>query len=469
MPSNQPSLRTDDAVRFIEQQSFPAASPARSAATAAANAAARAGASPHGATSPVLCGLEIEWLTTPLGMPDEHLPEDTALALAEIAGCLPAGSKVTLEPGGQIELSSPPGTLDQVCLALEADAAVARARLTEAGADMLSVGLDPVRPERRILQEPRYVAMEQFFDRGGPDGRSMMCASASVQVNLDLGPPREHKHRWRTANLLGPVLGAAFANSPFRRGAPSGWRSSRAAVWRGLDLSRTSPVPLNDERTENAPNAWARYALNAQVMLVREPNGAFLPGLDHLTFGAWMARGHQLGFPDIDDLGYHLTTLFPPVRPRGWLELRFIDALPEPWWRVPLLVAAALVCDPEASDTAQRVSVPAANLWVESARHGLDHPVLQQTAAQCFAAAQEALTRIGADSVARDTVAAYADRYVQRGRCPADDLLDAWAATGSCYAGVDPHPGAGPRQPAGPSDQAGSLPAHESRERVWTA
>jgi glutamate--cysteine ligase len=380
---------------------------------------------------PVRCGVEIEWLTGPLANPAAHLPLGGARALVETAGELPSGSKVTLEPGGQIELSSPPGTPAEVCAITEQDAAVARSRLGDAGVGMLSLGLDPLRPPRRVLEAPRYVAMEQFFDRHGPTGsaagRSMMCSTASVQVNVNLGTRAEQEHRWRLANLIGPTMTACFANSPFRNGAPTGWRSTRAAVWRRLDPSRTSPVPL----VGSAANAWARYALNAQVMLVREPSGAFRPGLEHLTFGAWMARGHEVGFPDADDLGYHLTTLFPPVRPRGWLELRFVDALGDPWWRVPLLVASALVCDPEASDAAREACRPAATLWVEAARHGLEHPVLAASAKACFAAATAALDRIGADATGRAAVEAFATRYVDRSRCPADELLAAWATSGA--------------------------------------
>lgn len=421
MPSQHPCLRREEAVRFIEQRSFPAA-----------------GTLASGAPEPVArCGVEIEWLTAPLGAPELHLPSRTARGLVPLAGDLPGGCRVTLEPGGQIELSSPPGVPDEVCRIMEDDAALARTRLEAAGVGTYSLGLDPLRPERRILDSPRYTAMEQFFDRQGPDGRSMMCGTASIQVNVGLGVGDQAEQRWRLANLIGPTMTAAFANSPFRRGAPSGWRSSRAAVWRALDLSRTSPVPQvpptgKPASAASAANAWARYALNAQVMLVREPSGQFLPGLEHLTFGAWMARGHAVGFPDEEDLGYHLTTLFPPVRPRGWLELRFIDALGDPWWRVPVLVATALVCDPAAAAVAEAACRPAAALWVEAARDGLTNPILGGAARACFAAAGEALDRIGGGA-GRDVVEAFAERFVSRGRCPADDLLDAWSVTGALF------------------------------------
>lgn len=432
MPSQLPSLRTDEAVRFIEERCFP----------------------PTGDQAPesLRCGLEIEWLTTPLGDPRSHLPAEEALRLVEIVGDLPGCSKVTLEPGGQIELSSAPGEPAEVCRLMAADARVARRRLEAAGVGMVSLGLDPVRPPRRVLEAPRYVAMEKFFDHHGPAGRTMMCSTGSVQVNLSLGSGDEQEARWRQANLIGPAMTAAFANSPFLHGAPSGWRSSRAAVWRMLDLSRCSPVPL----VGNAANAWARYALNAQVMLVRDASGDFLPDLEHLTFGAWMAKGHTVGFPTADDLSYHLTTLFPPVRPRGWLELRFVDVLGDPWWPVPLLVAGAIVCDPEAAEAAREACLPAATLWVEAARHGLEHPVLAEAAKGCFAAAIGALDRIGADEAGRQAVEAYLERYVARCRCPADDLLDAWGVSGDLYPDL---PG---------RTEASSADALDLKEPAWT-
>jgi glutamate--cysteine ligase len=271
--------------------------------------------------------------------------------------------------------------------------------------------------------------MERYFNSFGTEGRTMMCSTASVQVNLDMGSGQEVEDRWRLVHLIGPVFTAAFANSPFYRGAPSGLRSTRFAVWRAMDRSRTAPVGL----LAPGPEAWARYALDARVMLIRQTPERFLALPEALTFREWMDRGHEAGFPDLDDLAYHLTTLFPPVRPRGWLEMRMVDCLPDPWWRVPVMVAAALVHDPEAGQRAERACAPAADLWVEAARHGLAHPTLAAAARECFTAAIEALPRTGAFGAAAAVTEAFHDRFVARGRSPADDLLDAWASTGALF------------------------------------
>ena len=170
----------------------------------------------------------------------------------------------------------------------------------------------------------------------------MMRSTAAVQVNVDLGDPAEGERRWRLAHDIGPVLIAAFANSPLAHGRPTGWRSTRLAVWFTVDPGRTAPVLS----TTSGPPSWADYALAARVMFVRDAEHASQPPGRDLPFAAWIAAGHPLGWPTPEDLQYHLTTLFPPVRPRGWLELRMIDSVPDPWWRVAAAVASTLVTDP---------------------------------------------------------------------------------------------------------------------------
>jgi glutamate--cysteine ligase len=161
-------------------------------------------------------------------------------------------------------------------------------------------------------------------------------------------------------------------------------------------------------------------------MFIRHDDQRFVPPGRHLSFSAWLAAGHELGWPTSEDLDYHLTTLFPPVRPRRWLELRYLDALPDPWWRVAAAVTTALIDDEDAATEAEQVTQPTAALWCESARLGLRHPDLARSAARCFAAATAALGRLGVDTTTRDHCAAYVERYVAQARCPADD----WAPTG---------------------------------------
>lgn len=384
-------------------------------------------------------GVEVEWLTVDLTDPDQPLPDGPLPGLATVAdvGPMPAGSRLTLEPGGQVELSSPPlRGIGPACAALAADAAVLSRNLADHGVGLVGIGCDPrPDPPRRVFG-PRYDAMEAYFDTEWSAGRTMMRATAAVQVNVDLGPDgATAQTRWRRAHDLGPTLTGAFANSPLGAGAwPSGWRSRRQAVWSDIDAGRTLAA------TDGGPDGrhdWTDYLLEARVMLVRRGDHDFVPLADPLTFAEWVDRGHALGYPTLADLEYHLTTLFPPVRPRGWLELRMIDALPDPWWRVPLAVAATLVVDDDAADACAAAVAPTRGMWREAARHGLDHPDLARSARVCFEAALEALSRLGSDAATVSAVAAFHERYSARGRCPADDRLAEWAEHGTLMPGAD--------------------------------
>ncbi len=370
-------------------------------------------------------GVELEWFTHPTGDPTRHVPFE--LVHDVVTGThLPADCIRTFEPGGQIELSSQPeADARAACNALRRDGEAIRAALAPHDIELLPIGMDPWRPFRRVIDAPRYRAMEAFFDADGPAGRRMMRGTAAIQINLEAGTEADANRRWQLAHALGPTLGAAFANSPLAGGRPTGWRSGRMATWWAIDSSRTAPAVSDRPPVD----AWERYLLNARVMMIRASGERFVPITEPLPFARWLDDGHELGYPTVDDLDYHTTTLFPPVRLRGWLELRFLDALPDPWWHVAVAVTTALLDDEEAAAAATHACAPAADLWHQAARNGLAHPVLSLAAKECFAAAQEALDRRGAERATTDAVAGYYDRFVARARTPADEHLDAWRAT----------------------------------------
>ena len=409
MPSRERTLTADDVHRFVDDSCF----------------------APASAESRV--GVEVEWLPVDLAHPDEPLPSGPIPALEALTGIdtMPAGSLLTLEPGGQVELSSPPlRGIGPACAALAADAATLTRALAEAGVGLVGIGFDP-RPEPpRRIYGPRYDAMEAYFDSQCAAGRTMMRATAAVQVNVDLGcDSATAETRWRRAHDLGPTLAGAFANSPIGAGAwPSGWRSRRQAVWSDIDACRTEAVAGGHA---DCRDEWADYALGAHVMLIQRNERTFVPLIAPPTFAEWIEHGHELGFPTLPDLEYHLTTLFPPVRPRGWLELRMVDALPDPWWRVAVAVAVTLVADDDAAAACAAAVEPTRGMWREAARHGLDHPQLADSARACFEATLDALSRLGSDAATVAAVAAFHERYAARGRCPADDRLAEWAENGT--------------------------------------
>ncbi|MDG9727781.1 ergothioneine biosynthesis glutamate--cysteine ligase EgtA [Streptomyces sp. DH41] len=384
---------------------------------------------------PTRLGVEVEWLVHDLRAPRLPVSPERLRAMYATLRAVPLRSALTVEPGGQLELSSLPAASLMECVdSVSADLDAVRAVLRQDGLALVGLGHAPWHTPRRYLRQPRYDAMEACLDRTGPGGRFMMRASASVQVCVDAGHeepgPLGHVRRWWLAHQLGAVLVAAFANSPLADGRPTGWRSTRQLRWTQIGTGRAGGPPLDSDPR----GAWTRHVLQAPVMCVRRDDGPWdVP--DGLTFREWIRSGAP-GAPTREDLDYHLTTLFPPVRPRGHLELRMIDAQPgDDGWMVPLAVTAALFDDAEATETAYRAVKPLAErtlglpaphnpLYRDAARLALTDPELREAAVVCFTAALAALPRLGATTEVRDAVAAYLERYVVRGRCPADDLLE---------------------------------------------
>lgn len=362
-------------------------------------------------------GIELEWLVNPFGG-------------RVTAGPLPFASLITQEPGGQIELSSQPAADLVSCItAVEADQTSLQADLAAQGRTLWGGGFDAIREPVRLLEHPRYQAMEAYFDREGQWGRMMMCCTASIQVNVDAGDDESGLlRRWNLAHRIGPILVAAFANSPLLDGRPSGWMSTRQAIWSRLDPDRTRSM----SDTDDPRNGFAQYALDALVMCVRREPPAPWTAPPGLTMRSWVRGGLDGRRPTEDDLRYHLSTLFPPVRPRGWLELRMIDQQEGDGWIVPAVVAATVLDDPTCAEAAHEATTalcsggaqPPWPAWMNAARFGLADPVLHTAARACFAAVADALQRTDAPQRLRGALAAFRQRYVEQGRCPADDRLD---------------------------------------------
>jgi len=356
---------------------------------------------------PATIGAELEWHATDPAAPYERpsLPRvDRALAGVTLAG----GSVLTTEPGGQVELSSAPyAGVAALIDGLAADVAGVRAALLADGLELLGEGTDPLRAPERLLELPRYRVMEEFFAAEGPAGKQMMCSTAAVQVSVDAGLPGEGAQsataRWQRAHAVGPALVAAFACSPFLLGEPTGWCSTRQAIWLDVDESRTRPP----DPTSGPVQATVDLAMAARLMCVRDTEGICREAPTR-TFGQWLAARDG---PTVDDLDYHLTTLFPPVRARGWYELRYLDALPDPLWQVAVEVVAAVLDDDRVADAARAACAPVEGRWRDAARLGVADPELQQAATGVLAA------------VGGQDVEAFLEWFTLRGRCPADDRL----------------------------------------------
>ncbi|MGB7164471.1 MAG: ergothioneine biosynthesis glutamate--cysteine ligase EgtA, partial [Mycobacterium sp.] len=304
--------------------------------------------------------------------------------ITEVLGSLPAmpgGSVVTVEPGGAVELSGPPAHgVTSAIDAIGEDQAELRKAFAAAGLGLVSLGADPLRPTKRINPGARYRAMEEFFaaSHSGAAGAAMMTATASVQVNLDAGPQTGWVDRVRLAHALGPTMVAIAANSPLLSGTFSGWRSTRQQVWSRLDSARCGPILTASG--EDPGTDWARYALKAPVMLVHCPEP--VPVTHRVPFADWADGRELLGGrrPTRYDLEYHLTTLFPPVRPRQWLEIRYLDSVPAAIWPAVVFTLVTLLDDPVAAGIAADAVEPVATAWDTAARIGLDDPRIRTAA-----------------------------------------------------------------------------------------
>jgi glutamate--cysteine ligase len=359
-------------------------------------------------------GLELEW---PVHRPGDvpARPSDAEASVLEKCP-LPSGGRITFEPGGQVELSTAPaGSAAAALHAAEVDSRALHAHLAAAGFVCATLAVDGRRPPRRILDRPRYEAMELFFAEQGPAGAWMMCNTASTQVNIS-HCSADPRRRWHTMHLIAPALIAAFANSPGTGADGRRWASLRQAIWWSVDARRTRPV-----RLDLAPElAWTDYALAADVMFINAEGShgtsatAVRPGLPFLQ---WMTGGHAAGWPTIEDYRCHLSTLFPPVRPRGWLELRVLDALPG-WIRDVAVLTVAAACNADASRELSGRMPDTSGLWVAAARDALSHPVLGEAARVLFAVVADHLGSVTDEPRHAAFIEEYATRYVHRGLTP---------------------------------------------------
>jgi glutamate--cysteine ligase len=380
-------------------------------------------------------GLEIESHLVDLDSVADRVAWDRVDPMLDTVSAAAGRAAVTLEPGGQLELSGPPASdILTTVTELRHDGQRARQALAELRLGTAPAGTDPLRPPRRVNPRPRYRAMEQHYTATGRAESAvvMMNSTAAMQVNLEAGPEGGWPERVARAHRLGPTLVAISASSPWLCGRDTGWKSARQRAWAGLDARACGPVPgcvAPDPAADAAldpATAWARYALRAPVAFVRTRGDDVAAVHTSVPFEQWASGEVRLGgrTPTAADLDAHLTTLFPPVRLRGYLELRYLDMTASRWWPAIAAVATTLMDDPVAADMAVEATEAAAQLWTEAARDGLGDAVLAESARRCVA--------IAAERVPAALVPAVADlaELVESGRCPGDLLAQRIAEIG---------------------------------------
>ena len=245
----------------------------------------------------------------------------------------------------------------------------------------------------------------------------MMTSTASIQVNLDAGPRDGWAERVRLAHALGPTMIAIAANSPLLAGRFTGWVSTRQRVWSQLDSARCGPI-LGASGDDPCTD-WARYALKAPVMLVHTPDAVAVT--EHVPFADWADGLVLLGDrrPTTADLDYHLTTLFPPVRPRRWLEIRYLDSVPDdavagggvPAGHAARRSGCRRGWPPRPSNRSRRRGIsPPGSAWPTSGSTRPPTAAWPLAAERAPAELSESMQRLV--------------QNVENGRCPADDFAD---------------------------------------------
>ena len=284
------------------------------------------------------------------------------------------GGSVSLEPGGQLELSGAPlSNLHQTCAETGRHLRHMRAVSSALGVGMLGIGFQPKwrRDDISWMPKGRYQIMRNHMPKVGTMGLDMMLRSCTVQVNLDYADEADMRRKFRTSLALQPIATALFANSPFKDGKPSGWLSGRAHVWTDTDNARCG-VPSCVFDPQFGYEQWIDYILDVPMyFLHRGEDYVDVAGESFRDYLAGTLTGFEGESPQMADFEDHITTAFPEVRLKQYLEMRGADsgswanicALPAYWVGLlycdeALAEAEDLVRDINADDVmAARLSV----------------------------------------------------------------------------------------------------------------
>jgi glutamate--cysteine ligase len=265
------------------------------------------------------------------------------------------GGNISLEPGGQFELSGAPlATLHETAEETESHLR----EVLDVGEDLaigfLGVGFSPKWRLEDVPTMPkqRYQVMRKYMPQVGERGLDMMYRTATVQVNLDFADEADMVTKLRVSLALQPIATALFASSPFTEGKPNGFQSMRSQVWLNTDRRRTGMLPFAFENGMGFER-YANYALNVPMYFVyRDGHYTDVAGASFRDFLNGKLKGLEGVRPTIDDWSDHLTTLFPEVRLKRFLEMRGADG--GRWQSITALPAfwTGLLYDPIALDQA---------------------------------------------------------------------------------------------------------------------
>jgi glutamate--cysteine ligase len=345
-----------------------------------------------------------------------------------------AGDRITVEPGGQLELSGGAQPTAAGCRdALLAHVREVREVGAALGARFIGVGARPFGTLDDIpwLPKRRYAVMRSYFPAHGRQSRLahfMMKVTATVQANLDYGGEEEACDKIRTAYGVTSIVTALYAASPITESRPNGYKSFRAAVWLETDEDRCGLLPFAFEPGFSFRD-YVEWAMDVPMFFVVR-NGVYRPA-GAIPFRRFLREGLDGAKATMADWEVHLSTLFPEVRLKRYIEVRGADAGPLPMAIGLAALWRGLLDDPEARRAAWRLVdghafAARATLRREVPRAGLDarlgRHTLRELAVELCRIASEGLRRLPGGDGDRPLLEPLA-AYAAAGRCPADDLL----------------------------------------------
>lgn len=357
-----------------------------------------------------------------------------------------SGLTVSIEPGGQIELSGRPFA-DVHVVAAELDRHLEKCHeiALDLGVELLAVGYRPWGTPETVPWMPknRYTVMRPFLAARGRLAADMMAMTASAQASFDFSSAADMAEKLRVALALQPVVAALYANSAIVNGRESGWLSYRVPVWEEVEPARSGTLPFAFEPgfDQDPYRRYVDWALDIPMIFVRR-GGAYLdPG--GRTFRDFLARGLEGDHPTLADWEDHLSTLFPEVRLKGVVEVRSADACDAPMTKALIAFWKGILYDREARafawDTVRRLSLADRRAaMIAAGREGLrgrlaDGRTLAELARVLVEVAAGGLCRQHCCGDRGDDERVWLAPLRERaasGRAPADDALEAFRRGG---------------------------------------